>query len=37
MSVQNLLSLGISGIVFGGCDIPGYLGEPDDDLIIQWY
>jgi mannosyl-oligosaccharide alpha-1,3-glucosidase len=34
MSVQNLLSLGVSGIVFGGCDIPGFYGTPDDDLFI---
>jgi mannosyl-oligosaccharide alpha-1,3-glucosidase len=37
MSVNMLLSLGVSGIVFGGCDIPGFYGEPSDDLFIQFY
>lgn len=37
MSVQNLLSLGVSGIVFGGCDIPGFYGTPTDDLFVQFY
>ena len=37
MSVNMLLSLGVSGIVFGGCDIPGFYGEPDDDLFVQLY
>jgi alpha-glucosidase (family GH31 glycosyl hydrolase) len=32
-----LLSLGVSGIVFGGCDIPGFYGEPSDDLFVQFY
>ena len=34
MSVNMLLSLGVSGIVFGGCDIPGFYGEPSDDLFV---
>ena len=34
MSVNNLLSLAVSGIVFGGCDIPGFYGEPSDDLFV---
>jgi alpha 1,3-glucosidase len=37
MSVNMLLSLGVSGIIFGGCDIPGFYGEPSDDLFIQFY
>ena len=37
MSVNNLLSLGVSGIVFGGCDIPGFYGQPSDDLFVQFY
>ena len=37
MSVNMLLSLGVSGIVFSGCDIPGFYGEPDDDLFVQFY
>ena len=37
MSVNNLLSLGVSGIVFGGCDIPGFYGNPSDDLFVQFY
>ena len=37
MSVNNLLSLAVSGIVFGGCDIPGFYGNPSDDLFVQFY
>jgi len=37
MSVNMLLSLGVSGIIFGGCDISGFYGEPSDDLFIQFY
>jgi mannosyl-oligosaccharide alpha-1,3-glucosidase len=37
MSVNQLLTLGVSGIVFGGCDLPGFFGEPSDDLAVQFY
>lgn len=32
-----LLSAGLSGMFFGGADIPGYEGEPSQDLFIQFY
>lgn len=32
-----MLSLGVSGIVNTGYDIPGYAGVPEDDLFVQWY
>lgn len=37
LSMNMLLSLGVSGIVFGGSDIPGFNGIPDDDLFVQFY
>jgi alpha 1,3-glucosidase len=33
-SIYTLLSTGISGMFFGGADIPGYQGVPTDDLFI---
>lgn len=32
-----LLSLGISGIQFTGADIPGFFGNPSDELFILFY
>jgi len=32
MAVSNLLSIGVSGVYFGGVDIPGFWGNPTDDL-----
>jgi alpha-glucosidase (family GH31 glycosyl hydrolase) len=37
LSVNMLLSLGVSGIVNAGHDIPGYAGVPSDDLFVQFY
>jgi len=37
MSVNQLLTLGLTGQIFGGCDIPGFYGEPSDDLFVQFY
>ena len=32
-----LLSLSISGHPFGGADVPGFYGEPTDDIYISFY
>lgn len=37
MSINMLLSLGVSGIVNAGYDVPGYAGVPEDDLYVQFY
>ena len=37
LSVNMLLSLGVSGIVNAGHDVPGYAGVPEDDLYVQFY
>lgn len=37
LSVNMLLSLGISGLPFAGHDVPGYAGVPEDDLFVQFY
>ena len=31
------MSLGVSGIIHSGADVPGFLGFPDDDLFVQFY
>lgn len=31
------MSLGLSGIVFGGADIPGFNGTPTDDMFMLFY
>lgn len=36
-SIYTLLSTGVSGMFFGGSDIPGYQGVPSQDLYIQFY
>ena len=36
-SVNEILSLGISGIPFTGADIPGFFGRPTDELFILFY
>jgi alpha-glucosidase (family GH31 glycosyl hydrolase) len=37
LSVNMLLSMGVSGIVNAGHDVPGYSGVPSDDLFVQFY
>lgn len=32
-----ILQLGNAGHPFGGSDVPGFLGNPDDDLFIMFY
>jgi len=32
-----LLQNGVTGIVFGGTDVPGFMGDPSDDLFVQFY
>ena len=36
-SIHTILSLGVSGIVFSGADVPGYSGSPTDSLKIAFY
>ena len=36
-SIPMLLTLGISGLTFAGTDIPGFVGEPSDELSVRWY
>jgi alpha 1,3-glucosidase len=35
--MQQALSLGISGMVFHGSDLPGFVGNPTDDNFIEEY
>jgi alpha-glucosidase (family GH31 glycosyl hydrolase) len=32
--IQEALSLGISGMIFSGADLPGFQGTPTDDNFI---
>lgn len=37
-SFNMLLTLGVSGITFGGTDVPGFMGDqPDDGMFVQFY
>jgi alpha 1,3-glucosidase len=36
-SVQEILALGVSGLPFTGADIPGFAGNPTDELYILFY
>jgi alpha 1,3-glucosidase len=33
-SMRMLMTLGLSGHPFGGSDVPGFWGKPNDDLFI---
>ena len=37
LAVNMMLSMGVSGIVNAGHDVPGYAGVPPDDLFVQFY
>ncbi len=37
ISINQLLSLSVSGISFVGADIPGFYGKPTDELYILFY
>lgn len=37
LAVNMMLSLGVSGIINAGHDVPGYAGVPEDDLFVQFY
>ncbi|TPX59150.1 hypothetical protein PhCBS80983_g02653 [Powellomyces hirtus] len=36
-SVPMLLTIGASGVVFGGADVGGFFGNPEPDLLLRWY
>lgn len=36
-SMTMIMSLGISGHPYGGSDIPGFYGQPTDELYIMFY
>eukprot|EP00347_Sterkiella_histriomuscorum_P017483 403349187 len=37
VSISQILTLGLSGIHFTGPDVPGFFGEPDQELYIMFY
>ena len=36
-SMEMIISIGLSGHPFGGADVPGFFGEPTDELYILFY
>ena len=36
-SLAMILQLGNAGHPFGGSDVPGFLGNPDEDLFVMFY
>jgi alpha-glucosidase (family GH31 glycosyl hydrolase) len=37
MYIHMALSLGVSGMIFTGSDLPGFVGDPTDDNFIEEY
>uniref|UniRef100_A0A673A716 Glucosidase, alpha; neutral C n=1 Tax=Sphaeramia orbicularis TaxID=375764 RepID=A0A673A716_9TELE len=37
ISIPMLLSLSVSGIVFCGADVGGFVEDPDPELLVRWY
>ncbi|CDW82855.1 neutral alpha-glucosidase ab [Stylonychia lemnae] len=37
ISISQILSLSITGIQFVGADVPGYAGQPTDELYVMFY
>ncbi|KAM9842046.1 neutral alpha-glucosidase C isoform 2-T2 [Aulostomus maculatus] len=37
ISIPMLLSLSISGIVFCGADVGGFVQDPEPELLVRWY
>jgi alpha 1,3-glucosidase len=35
--IQEALSFGVSGMIFTGADLPGFVGNPSDDEFIEEY
>lgn len=36
-SLNMIMSLGLSGVPFGGSDVPGFYGMPSEDLWVMFY
>jgi len=36
-SVPMLVTLALCGISFAGADVPGFFGDPDDELYVRWH
>lgn len=36
-SIPMLLNIGLSGVAFAGCDIGGFGGNSDAELLVRWY
>lgn len=34
LALNMMMSLGISGIIHSGADVPGFIGVPEDDLFV---
>ncbi|MFO0582563.1 MAG: glycoside hydrolase family 31 protein [Anaeromyxobacter sp.] len=36
ITIPQLVNLGVSGYAFMGADVGGFVGCPDDDLLVEW-
>lgn len=36
-SIPNVLSYGLTGIVYAGADVGGFFNSPDDNLLSRWF
>jgi alpha-glucosidase len=36
-SIPMMLNVGLSGVAFAGCDIGGFGGNSDGELLVRWY
>ncbi|XP_034349953.1 neutral alpha-glucosidase C isoform X1 [Arvicanthis niloticus] len=37
ISIPMLLTLSVSGISFCGADVGGFIGNPEEELLVRWY
>lgn len=36
-SMKMILQNSVAGAIFGGSDVPGFIGEPSDEMYIRMY
>ena len=36
LSIRTNIGLGLSGVPFVGCDVGGFVGQPDPELYVRW-
>ena len=36
-SIKMIMQNGLGGSIFGGADIPGFMGDPSDEMFVRMY